>query len=64
MSEITTDFEEEYYYRTENSSYDPEYCYECTGYGDDYYEDENGELISACDTCIFSPTYNIDIDYD
>lgn len=26
-------------------------CYECTGYGDDYYVDENGELVCACDTC-------------
>lgn len=26
-------------------------CYECTGYGDDYYLDENGELVSACDDC-------------
>ena len=28
-----------------------EICYECTGYGDDYYTDENGELISACADC-------------
>ena len=26
-------------------------CYECTGYGDDYYLDENGEWVSACDDC-------------
>lgn len=26
-------------------------CYECTGYGDDYYTDENGDLVSACSTC-------------
>ena len=32
--------------------YDP--CYECTGYGDDYYEDENGELKSACDDCPYN----------
>ena len=30
---------------------DWEYCDECTGYGNDYYEDENGELVCACDTC-------------
>lgn len=35
--------------------YDGEYdytldrCYECSGYGDDYYVDENGDLVSACD---------------
>lgn len=26
---------------------DYDYCYECTGYGDDYYLDEDGELQSA-----------------
>lgn len=29
-------------------------CYECTGYGDDYILDENGELVSACDDCPFN----------
>ena len=28
-----------------------EICYECTGYGDDYYYDEDGELVSACENC-------------
>ena len=31
---------------------DWDWCYECTGYGDDYYFDENGELVCACDDCI------------
>ena len=36
-----------------------EHCYECTGYGDDYYTDpETGELISSCDTCPFNPKNN------
>lgn len=26
-------------------------CYECTGYGDDYYFDEDGEMVSACSDC-------------
>lgn len=26
-------------------------CYECTGYGDDYYIDEDGDLVCACSTC-------------
>ena len=26
-------------------------CYECRGYGDDYYYDDNGENVSACDEC-------------
>ena len=30
-------------------------CYECTGYGDDWYEDENGELHSTCDICPYNP---------
>lgn len=29
-------------------------CYECTGYGDDYYIDDDGELVSACDDCPFN----------
>lgn len=29
-------------------------CYECTGYGDDYYFDENGELVWACADCIYN----------
>lgn len=29
-------------------------CYECSGYGDDYYYDaEKDELVSACPTCPF-----------
>ena len=26
-------------------------CYECRGYGDDYYLDDDGELVSACSKC-------------
>ena len=29
-------------------------CWECSGYGDDSYVDENGELQCACDTCPFN----------
>ena len=35
--------------------YDPDYCYECTGYGDDYYLDDEGELVCACDECFNNP---------
>lgn len=38
-----------------NVLYDPDYCYECGGYGDDYSYDEDGDLISNCDNCPFSP---------
>lgn len=30
---------------------DEEICYECEGYGDDYYFDDEGELVCVCDTC-------------
>lgn len=36
--------------------YEDDPCYECTSYGDDWYEDENGELQSRCDHCPFSPS--------
>lgn len=29
-------------------------CYACTGYGDDYSFDEDGELVSDCPTCPFN----------
>jgi hypothetical protein len=32
------------------SDYD-DYCYECSGYGDNYYENEDGELICRCFEC-------------
>lgn len=36
----------------DNEEYDyfdkSDYCYECQGYGDDYYEDEDGNLICRC----------------
>ena len=33
-----------------------DYCYECTGYGDDYYIDDDGELVCACMECPFNPS--------
>lgn len=36
---------------------DWDWCYECGGYGDDYYIDDDGELVSSCDTCPYNP-YN------
>lgn len=33
---------------------DDDRCYECTGYGDDYYLDDNGEWVSACDECPYN----------
>ena len=31
-----------------------EYCYECGGLGDDYYLDDDGEFVCACDECAFN----------
>ncbi len=31
-------------------------CYECTGYGDDYYTDDEGEMVCACDDCPYNGT--------
>ena len=37
---------------TTANNWDPDdICYECTGYGDDYYEDENGDLVCRCPEC-------------
>ena len=33
---------------------DVDRCYECTGLGDDYYYDENGDIVSYCDECYYS----------
>ena len=29
-------------------------CYECSGYGDDYSFDEDGEIVPVCPTCPFN----------
>lgn len=26
-------------------------CFECRGYGNDYYINDDGDLVCACDTC-------------
>lgn len=45
---------------TMDELYDYDYCYECQGYGDDYYMDENGEWVSACDDCPHNKTWRAD----
>lgn len=30
---------------------DYDYCYECSGYGDDYYLNDDGELMCRCPEC-------------
>lgn len=39
----------------ETGEFDWDVCYECGGYGDDYSIDENGELVSNCESCPFNP---------
>lgn len=34
-----------------------DYCYECTGYGDDYRIDEDGELVCNCPECPNRPRW-------
>lgn len=41
-------------------SYDP--CYECGGYGDDYYINDEGELECRCPECPFNPSRRDDWD--
>lgn len=40
-----------------------DFCYECEGYGDDYYADEDGEMSPRCWICPFSP-YRDDFEDD
>ena len=32
-----------------------DYCYECRDYGNDYYVDDEGELVCRCPECLFNP---------
>ena len=43
--------------------FDYDYCYECTGYGDDYYINEDGELVCRCEECHYNEN-NRDDDWD
>lgn len=40
-----------------------DYCYECSGYGDDYFVDEYGELVCRCPTCPMNPYILDDWDF-
>lgn len=43
--------------------WDYDYCYECRGYGDDYYINYYGEEVCACDDCPYNES-NRDDDWD
>jgi hypothetical protein len=49
MSETENDMDE-----NPDEDWYQDICYECGGYGDDYYIDDQGELVSACDDCPFN----------
>ena len=36
-------------------------CEICSTLGDDYYTDDKGHLVSACDTCPLNPMYDDDL---
>ena len=48
--------EEEYEEEYDEPTFD--FCYECRGLGDDYFFDENGELVDACAECPLNPNNN------
>lgn len=43
---------------------DYEYCYECSGYGNDYSFDDDGELVCNCDDCLFNQERSDDDETD
>ena len=47
-----------------NNYHDADHCYECTGYGDDYYIDDDGELVSACKDCLYDEDLEEDLEED
>ena len=66
MSEITNDGWDDDEYEEDLNDYwddDFDWCYECGGYGDDYFVNEDGDLESACPTCPHNPHY-YDDDWD
>lgn len=42
---------------------DYDYCYECAGYGDNYYINDDVELVCYCPECSMNPFKNDD-DWD
>lgn len=37
---------------------DYDVCYECGGYGDDYFINDDGELECYCPRCPYDPNYD------
>lgn len=57
LYDVVDDEEEDY-----DTWDDYDWCYECTGYGDDYSYDDDGELVSNCDNCPNNPNRRDDWD--
>jgi hypothetical protein len=49
------DDDEDYEELNTDISDDWDRCYECGGYGDDYFVNAEGELECACPTCPWNP---------
>lgn len=69
MSEATyDDWDDDDYDYDENYEHDIwddyDWCYECAGYGDDYFINDEGELECACPTCWNNPNRYDDDDWD
>jgi len=39
-------------------------CYECTGYGDNYSFDDDGELVCNCGDCLYNQVWHDDDEID
>ena len=48
--------------RSFDTNIDYDYCDECEAYGNDYTENEDGDLICNCDTCPYNPLAEDDYD--
>ena len=42
---------------------DLDVCDECSGYGDDYFVNDDGELECRCPTCPVNPNFEDDYDW-
>lgn len=54
--------EENYDFVDDEYDYSDDYCYECGGYGDDYFVNDRGELECYCPYCHKNPAID-DWDY-
>lgn len=49
------EFDDDDVFEYEDDDWDDDYCWECQGYGDDYFINDDGELECACSTCWRNP---------